>query len=115
MRSKNANTLVYSNLFTKLFEREKVKLNDETEKIAMRLFYDIYFEKNLAIMYMVKRDGGWDFKNSGERGNPELAKSATPKAPKNAVKQTFVGSFILLALTSLVVEQKLGLVAALVE
>lgn len=43
-----ASTLVYSNLFTKLFEREKVKLNDETKKIAMRASYDIYFEKNLG-------------------------------------------------------------------
>lgn len=42
--SNKASTLMYSNLFNKLFEREKVKFNDENKKIAVRISYDIYFK-----------------------------------------------------------------------
>lgn len=84
--SNKDSTLVYSYLFTKLFEREKIKLNDEIEKIVLRVSYDIYSKKTLGIMYMVKRSGGWDFRNPTKKGNPDTAKVVIPKAPKKALK-----------------------------
>lgn len=77
---------MYSNLFNKLFEREKIKLSDEIKKIIIRISYDIYFEKILGIMHMVKHNGGWDFRKPAEKGNLNLAKVEIPKAPKRVVK-----------------------------
>lgn len=51
-------SLVYSNLFTKLFEKS-VELHNEIEKIVG---YDIYCERNLGIIRMLYEDGVWDLK-----------------------------------------------------
>lgn len=113
--SNKASTLVHSNLFTKMIKREKIKLSDETKNIAIKISYDIYSKKTLGIMHMVKHDSGWDFRNPTKRGNPSSTKFASPKAPKNAMKQSFAGSFVLFVVASLVVEQKLDLVATFVK
>lgn len=75
----------------------------------MKNLYNIYSEKNLGIMHIVKRDGRWDFKNA-KRGNPELAKVAILKAPKKTAKQALVGFSIPLATASFVGEHKVDLV-----
>lgn len=113
--SNDFGTLIYSNLFTKCFEQEKVKSSNEIEKLAMQNLYDVYSKKNLWIMHMVKRDGGWDFRNPVEKGNHELAKSAILKAPKKAMKQASADSFVPLAAASYVVKLKVDLVIALLK
>lgn len=55
--SKDTYSLIYSNMFTNLLERKRVKLTNETEKTPMRTIYDIYIKKILGIMHLVKRDG----------------------------------------------------------
>lgn len=59
---KVVSSLVYLNMFTKVFERERVKLNEETKKFTMRNLYDIYGEKNLGIMHLVKMMKDRNFK-----------------------------------------------------
>lgn len=81
----------------------------------MRTSYDMYSKKNLGIMHMVKRYGGWDFRNFVERGNPKLAKSTVPKALKKVVKQTLIGSSILLIAASFMVEHKVDLVVVSIK
>lgn len=58
--SNKTSTLVYSNLFTKLFKREMIKLSDETKNIPQCVLYDIYSEKTLGNMSMVKCSGGYN-------------------------------------------------------
>lgn len=77
--TKSISFLVYSNLFTKLFEREGIDVSNETKKIKMRARNDVYYEKNLRIMHVCK-DGVWDFKYPEDRGIPCFVKLATVKS-----------------------------------
>lgn len=42
IHSKPSSSLVYSNLVSKLFEKEGISLSDEIEQIHKRPIYDIY-------------------------------------------------------------------------
>lgn len=106
---------MYYNLFIELFEREKTKLSNEIEKIVMQISYDIYSEKTLGIMHMVKCNSGWNFRNPTKRGNLDSIKAVIPKVPKKAMKQFFAGSSILFVIASSVVEYKANLVATFVK
>lgn len=114
MLSNKASAQMYSNLFTKLFKRQKIKLSDETKKIVMQISCDIYYEKTLRIMHMVKRNGGWNFRNPTKRGNLDSARATIHKVPKKAMKHSFALSSVLSVITSSAVEQKVDLVATFV-
>lgn len=50
-------SLVYRNLFTKIFKKKGINLEGKSKEIETRQNYDIYYEKTIGVMHIVFKDG----------------------------------------------------------
>lgn len=81
----------------------------------MRTIYDINNEKNLRIMYMIKKDLVWDFRNPIEKGISKVVRFVLPKLIRKSTKIALARSFTPLTAILSVVKHKMDLLATSVK
>lgn len=46
-------SFIYGNVFTRIFGKEGIDVENKSEKFKMRYSYDAYSEKNLRVMHVI--------------------------------------------------------------
>lgn len=75
--------LIYTNVFSKIFRKERVDVDSEAKRIKLRQNYDVYSEENLRVMHIVCKNGIWNLKFLKDTGVPCFIKFATVNTKKN--------------------------------